>query len=267
MLPILIPLLPLSLVQVPTLYDLPVSNHGARVRLLLYKRGLEAKVTIASPMDLGGLRSESYLELNPQGKMPLVSCQDRRPGPIVWSYRPPARPIRVSTARLIGVPVSMLRARSSSSRTGAPCGRPTRSADTSWRSTPTSPARASGQLASPHAPQQRSSAATTTHTWGRSKAACTSRRRHLAGSRPGPRRSRNWSTSWPWSSRWLTATAHTSPAPSSRSLTPPSFRPWCSSPRCFPSLTRRSSGGAHRTHLVMRRRRRSALGCSRGGRT
>ena len=36
------------------LYDLPVSNHGARVRLLLYKRGLEKQVAIVSPMELGG---------------------------------------------------------------------------------------------------------------------------------------------------------------------------------------------------------------------
>jgi len=55
-----------------TLYDLPVSNHGARVRLLLYKRGLESAVRVASPMELGGLRGEKYLSLNPQGKMPLL---------------------------------------------------------------------------------------------------------------------------------------------------------------------------------------------------
>ena len=32
-----------------TLYDVPVSNHGARVRLLLYKKGLESAVNIVSP--------------------------------------------------------------------------------------------------------------------------------------------------------------------------------------------------------------------------
>ena len=55
-----------------TLYDLPVSNHGARVRLVLYKAGLEAAVKVVSPMELGGLRSDEYLALNPQGKMPLL---------------------------------------------------------------------------------------------------------------------------------------------------------------------------------------------------
>ena len=32
-----------------TLYDLPVSNHGARVRLVLYKKGQESAVKIVSP--------------------------------------------------------------------------------------------------------------------------------------------------------------------------------------------------------------------------
>lgn len=54
------------------LYDLPVSNHGARVRLILYKKGIEAAVPIVSPMELGGLRSAEYLALNPQGKMPML---------------------------------------------------------------------------------------------------------------------------------------------------------------------------------------------------
>ena len=63
-------LAPLSMAT--KLYDLPVSNHGARVRLLLYKRGLESKVEVTSPMDLGGLKSDEFLALNPQGKMPLL---------------------------------------------------------------------------------------------------------------------------------------------------------------------------------------------------
>jgi glutathione S-transferase/diadenosine tetraphosphate (Ap4A) HIT family hydrolase len=76
-------LAPLSLAigGTSTLYDLPVSNHGARVRLLLYKRGLESAVKIASPMDIGGLKSDKYLSLNPQGKMPLLVDDD---GLAVW---------------------------------------------------------------------------------------------------------------------------------------------------------------------------------------
>ena len=64
-----------------TLYDLPVSNHGARVRLVLYKKGLESAVKIVSPQELGGLRSDEYLALSPQGKMPLLVEDD---GTSVW---------------------------------------------------------------------------------------------------------------------------------------------------------------------------------------
>jgi glutathione S-transferase len=64
-----------------TLYDLPVSNHGARVRLLLYKKGLESAVKIVSPQELGGLRSAEYKALSPQGKMPLLVEDD---GTSVW---------------------------------------------------------------------------------------------------------------------------------------------------------------------------------------
>ena len=62
--------------QMSTLYDMPVSNHGARVRLLLYKKGLESDVKIAKPGDLGGLVSEEYKALNPQCKMPLLVDED-----------------------------------------------------------------------------------------------------------------------------------------------------------------------------------------------
>lgn len=64
-----------------TLYDMPVSNHGARVRMLLYKLGLENDVKVTSPMEIGGLRSEEFLALNPQGKMPLLVEDD---GIVVW---------------------------------------------------------------------------------------------------------------------------------------------------------------------------------------
>lgn len=40
----------------PVLYDMPVSNNGARCRIIIYKKGIEDKVSIKSPMDLGGLR-------------------------------------------------------------------------------------------------------------------------------------------------------------------------------------------------------------------
>lgn len=57
-----------------TLYDVPVSNNGARCRIILYKKGIpESEVKIISPMELGGLKSPEYLALNPQGKMPLLT--------------------------------------------------------------------------------------------------------------------------------------------------------------------------------------------------
>ena len=57
-----------------TLYDVPVSNNGARCRLILYKKGIsEDEVEIVSPATMGGLRDPKYLTLNPQGKMPLLT--------------------------------------------------------------------------------------------------------------------------------------------------------------------------------------------------
>lgn len=57
-----------------TLYDVPVSNNGARCRLILYKKGItEDEVEIVSPATMGGLKDPKYLTLNPQGKMPLLT--------------------------------------------------------------------------------------------------------------------------------------------------------------------------------------------------
>eukprot|EP01083_Nonionella_stella_P218918 784587_1 len=57
------------------LYDVPVSNNGARCRLILYKKKIpKTEVDIVSPMTLeGGLKGPVYLAKNPQGKMPLLS--------------------------------------------------------------------------------------------------------------------------------------------------------------------------------------------------
>uniref|UniRef100_A0A7S0ES07 HIT domain-containing protein n=1 Tax=Hanusia phi TaxID=3032 RepID=A0A7S0ES07_9CRYP len=56
----------------PVLYDMPASNNGARCRVIIYKKRLESDILIKPPSDLGGLKSEQYLALNPQGKMPLL---------------------------------------------------------------------------------------------------------------------------------------------------------------------------------------------------
>lgn len=60
----------------PVLYDVPVSNNGARIRWILYKKGLENDFDIVPPSELGGVKSPAYLEMNPQGKMPLLTLPD-----------------------------------------------------------------------------------------------------------------------------------------------------------------------------------------------
>jgi len=68
--------------SVGTLFDIPVSNNGARCRMVLYYKAVsEQEVAISSPMDLGGLRSDVYLDLNPQGKMPLLTLAGGEPIP------------------------------------------------------------------------------------------------------------------------------------------------------------------------------------------
>lgn len=69
--------------SVGTLYDVPVSNNGARCRMVLYyKQITEAEVAIVSPAALGGLKSADFLAINPQGKMPtLVLSADGTPLP------------------------------------------------------------------------------------------------------------------------------------------------------------------------------------------
>lgn len=58
------------------LYDIPVSNNGARCRIAIYAKGLEDKIDIVPPSELGGIKSEEYMALNPKGKMPLLITED-----------------------------------------------------------------------------------------------------------------------------------------------------------------------------------------------
>lgn len=53
---------------------MPVSNNGARVRMVIKAKELDKKAgfKILPPSELGGLKSDVYLKLNPQGKMPLL---------------------------------------------------------------------------------------------------------------------------------------------------------------------------------------------------
>jgi glutathione S-transferase len=60
-----------------TLYDAPVSNNGARCRIVIYKKNIpENEIRLADPTELGGLKSEDYLKINPQGKMPALTCSE-----------------------------------------------------------------------------------------------------------------------------------------------------------------------------------------------
>ncbi|BDA44426.1 hypothetical protein COCOBI_05-6100 [Coccomyxa sp. Obi] len=60
----------------PTLFDVPISNNGARCRFGIYKKNIEQRIEVESPLTLGGLKSEAYLALNPQGLMPLLVLPD-----------------------------------------------------------------------------------------------------------------------------------------------------------------------------------------------
>lgn len=63
--------------SVGTLFDVPVSNNGARCRMVLYYKQIsKAEIAVVSPAELGGLKSEAYLKANPQGKMPLLVLAD-----------------------------------------------------------------------------------------------------------------------------------------------------------------------------------------------
>lgn len=58
------------------LFDMPVSNNGARCRTILYKKGIvKDQVDIISPVALGGLKSPEYLALSPSGLMPCLAIQ------------------------------------------------------------------------------------------------------------------------------------------------------------------------------------------------
>ena len=45
-------------------------------RYIIYKKKLEGVVDIQSPKVLGGLKSEAYLAINPQGMMPVLALPD-----------------------------------------------------------------------------------------------------------------------------------------------------------------------------------------------
>jgi len=56
--------------------DMPVSNNGARIRLLVRMKKIQDKVEVKSPMDYGGLKTPEFLKVNPQGKFPVLILED-----------------------------------------------------------------------------------------------------------------------------------------------------------------------------------------------
>jgi len=60
----------------PILISVPVGNNPARVRMLIYHKGLENEIDLKTPADYGGLQSEQYRNLNPQGKIPVLILPD-----------------------------------------------------------------------------------------------------------------------------------------------------------------------------------------------
>ena len=60
------------------LFDVPVSNNGARCRIILYKKGIsQDKVEIVSPAVMGGLKSDEYMKISPNGLMPCLAIQKK----------------------------------------------------------------------------------------------------------------------------------------------------------------------------------------------
>lgn len=58
-----------------TLYDRPVSNNGARVRMILYYKEVD-EVSVELPEAIGGQKSDKFVAVNPQGKIPALVCRD-----------------------------------------------------------------------------------------------------------------------------------------------------------------------------------------------
>lgn len=50
----------------------PVGNNPARIRMLIYLKGLEGDIEMKTPADFGGMNSADYRALNPQGKIPTL---------------------------------------------------------------------------------------------------------------------------------------------------------------------------------------------------
>ena len=52
------------------LYDVPVSNHGARIRLISRLKKID--LDIRNPQEIGGLKSPDFSKLSIHSKMPVM---------------------------------------------------------------------------------------------------------------------------------------------------------------------------------------------------
>ena len=55
---------------------MPVSNHGARIRLIIKAKNLQ-DVAVKPPESIGGLKGDAFLKLNPLGKMPVLITESQ----------------------------------------------------------------------------------------------------------------------------------------------------------------------------------------------
>eukprot|EP00244_Chara_vulgaris_P010939 TRINITY_DN518_c0_g1_i1.p1 TRINITY_DN518_c0_g1~~TRINITY_DN518_c0_g1_i1.p1 ORF type:complete len:257 (-),score=51.33 TRINITY_DN518_c0_g1_i1:1086-1856(-) len=62
----------------PVMVDMTMSYFCSRARFAIFLKGLEDEILLKSPADFGGLKSPTYLKLNPQGKMPILILPDGR---------------------------------------------------------------------------------------------------------------------------------------------------------------------------------------------
>lgn len=49
---------------------------GCNPRFIIYEKGIEDKIDIVSPGEIGGMKSEEFLKMNPHGK--VQNARDRR---------------------------------------------------------------------------------------------------------------------------------------------------------------------------------------------
>ena len=61
-----------------TLVGVPFGNNPTRVRMLIYHKGIEADFDMKTPADYGGLTTEAYRAMNPQGKIPVLILDSGR---------------------------------------------------------------------------------------------------------------------------------------------------------------------------------------------